>query len=211
MTPSYQELPQPTKTCKRGHVYESSLKGCPVCMRQAVKEWRKSNGEKYKSIRSRYYRKNKEKIRKRHEETREKHSLRRIWRAMLNRCNDPKHSHFQFYGGRGIKVCDRWLGENGFDNFKRDMGERPTPKHEIDRRDNSLGYFPENCHWATEHEQSRNKRSNRNLTYNGKTQCLQDWAKELGISRNTLTKRLRLGWDEFRILSTPVDERHSHT
>ena len=209
MTPPIQEIPQLTKTCKRGHIYDASRVGCPVCMDVAVRRWAKDHKELISKRRSENYYKNKDKFVKRHQETKEKYALRRIWRAVWSRCNNPKHKHYYLYGGRGIKMCDRWLGENGFENFKNDMGDRPSPKHEIDRRDNSLGYSPDNCHWVTDYEQSRNKRSNRNITYNGKTQCLMDWSKELGISHNTLLKRIRSGWDEIDALTRPIDVRFS--
>lgn len=210
MTPSTQDVSQRTKTCKRGHIYDATKVGCPVCMDVAVRRWAKNNKELISKRRSENYYKNREKFIKRHQDTKDKYTLRRIWRAMWNRCNNPKHTKYSFYGGRGITVCDRWSGENGFENFKNDMGERPSPLHEIDRRDNSLGYAPDNCHWVTPDVQARNKRSNRNITYNGKTQCLTDWAKELGMSRITLLKRIRMGWDEIEALTRPVDHRFTH-
>ena len=210
MTPSTQDVSQQTKSCKRGHVYDASRKACPICMNVAVRRWAKNHKELISKRRSEHYYKNRDKFIKKHQETKERYTLRRIWRAIWNRCYNPKHKHYSFYGGRGIGMCEQWLGENGFDNFKRDIGERPSQKHEIDRKNNNLGYFKENCHWVTDYEQSRNKRSNRNITYNGKTQCLTDWAKELGMSRITLLKRIRIGWSEVKALTTPVDHRYTH-
>jgi hypothetical protein len=77
------------------------------------------------------------------------------WHAMILRCNDPKHIAFQRYGGRGIKVCTRWLN---FDLFTEDMGTKPSQLHSIDRIDNDLGYEPSNCRWATSKEQKANQR-----------------------------------------------------
>lgn len=77
------------------------------------------------------------------------------WSAMRARCSNPKASNFSRYGGRGIAVCARW---NSFEVFLADMGERPSRKHTIDRKDNELGYQPSNCRWATSSEQARNKR-----------------------------------------------------
>ena len=78
-----------------------------------------------------------------------------VWRTMKARCNNPNNRKYHRYGGRGIKVCSRW--EESFENFISDMGERPSPKHSIDRKDNDKGYNPENCEWAVNKIQARNK------------------------------------------------------
>jgi len=75
---------------------------------------------------------------------------------MRDRCRNPNNQRFADYGGRGIRVCDRWA--ESFANFIADMGPKPTPQHSLDRKDNDLGYSPENCRWATDTEQSRNRR-----------------------------------------------------
>jgi len=83
----------------------------------------------------------------------------RIWQGVKNRCNNPKVRSYPAYGGRGIKVCDRWLEKyTGFINFLKDMGNRPSPEHSIDRVDNDGDYCPENCRWATNYQQSQNTR-----------------------------------------------------
>ena len=78
---------------------------------------------------------------------------------MKARTSDPNHKSYPDYGGRGIKVCDRWQGPFGFENFLGDMGERPE-NNSLDRVDNNRNYSPENCRWATDYQQCANQRSN---------------------------------------------------
>src|ERR1700723_4198456 len=80
-----------------------------------------------------------------------------VWYAMLNRCYNSACDAWSNYGGRGITVCDEWLGDEGFEHFFRDMGRVPSPNHSLDRIDNSLGYALNNCRWATDKEQARNE------------------------------------------------------
>lgn len=101
------------------------------------------------------------------------------WKAMKQRCYDVNCKAYFNYGGRGIKVCDRWL--NSFENFLADMGEKPSPAHSLDRIDTNGDYCPENCRWATREEQANNKRSSIMIEYNGKTQTFAQWSKELNI------------------------------
>jgi hypothetical protein len=113
------------------------------------------------------------------------------WTMMLSRCNNIKSHNYKDYGGRGISVCDRW--EKSFENFLEDMGDRQDGMS-IDRVDNSLGYFKENCRWATRFEQHRNKRNNRLLEINGVTKCVSEWAEEVGLNNQTIHERLNRGW-----------------
>jgi len=123
------------------------------------------------------------------------------WMGMKNRCLNPKAQGFRYWGGRGIKICDRWMV---YENFLEDMGPRPTPKHSLDRINNNGDYEPSNCRWATIDEQNRNKRTNIWMTFRGKTMLPIDWSKELGICIETLEGRLRRGWSHEKTLSTPV-------
>src|SRR5262249_7878093 len=102
----------------------------------------------------------------------------RIWQAMCARCTRPTYPMFKYYGGRGISVCEAWL--KSFENFYRDVGPRP-PGYQLERKDNNGPYSPENVVWADRYTQNRNKRSNRFLTFQGRTMILTDWAKEIGI------------------------------
>lgn len=126
-----------------------------------------------------------------------KHGLRgtaiyNIWVNMRRRCHDPSSHAYVDYGARGIAVCDRWM--NDVAAFSADMGPRPSPKHMVERVNNDLGYSPENCIWATQKEQANNRRTTRLITYKGKTQCLLDWSKEIGVDHKTLERRIAKGW-----------------
>lgn len=120
------------------------------------------------------------------------------WMCMKRRCIDSSAPNYANYGGRGIKVCSRWLN---FENFLEDMGVRPEGMT-LDRIDNEGNYTPENCRWESAVNQHRNTRANVILTYNGKTQCLAAWADEFGIRRNTFHKRIASGWSMHRALYT---------
>ncbi|PZR92039.1 MAG: hypothetical protein DI537_14535 [Stutzerimonas stutzeri] len=126
----------------------------------------------------------------------------RIWRGMIQRCRNPKSKDYANYGGRGIKVCDRWV--DSFEAFLEDMGERPAGL-QIERDDNDGHYEPANCRWATIIEQSRNKRSNRLIAHAGKTQTIKQWAHELGVSHQAIGYRLRQGWSVRDALTTPFN------
>lgn len=125
-----------------------------------------------------------------------------ILENMIQRCHNPNNPSFVNYGGRGVKVCDRWRDVPGA--FAEDMGERPSPAHSIERIDNNGPYSPENCRWATREEQNRNTRQNVNLTHQGETLCVAQWAARLGVPAALIRDRLRLGWDTARALSEPA-------
>lgn len=140
-----------------------------------------------------------------------KHGLSRtaeknVHTMMLQRCYNPKHDSYKDYGGRGIRVCGRWRGRNGLVNFVADMGRRPSPKHKLDRKDNDGPYSPENCRWATEPQQQRNTSRNVNVTWDGRTMCLKDWAKEIGIGYQTLVYRVRT-WGLEKAMTTAVKRK----
>lgn len=125
----------------------------------------------------------------------------RAWVAMRHRCYVKTTRDYANYGGRGITVCERW--RESYDNFLADMGCKPSPRHSIDRIDNFGPYSPENCRWATQSEQNRNRRSCRLLEFQGRTQTLVAWVEEYGLTRQTVSYRLRRGWSLGRALTTP--------
>lgn len=127
------------------------------------------------------------------------------WCGMIRRCTDPKDRRYAKYGGRGIKVCERWLGS--FESFYADMGPKPDHGHRkssIERIDNDGNYCPENCRWVTSNkEQGRNKTTNHKLTHDGRTATLQEWSEITGIPRTAILARIQRGWDHSRALTTP--------
>lgn len=127
-----------------------------------------------------------------------------IWAGMKKRCYLRSHPGFQNYGGRGITICARW--KTSFSNFLFDMGHPPVGKS-IDRIENGLGYFKENCRWSTRKEQARNSRGNRLLTVRGHTKCLAAWADVSGVDAIRIGQRLRAGWDVERAIFQPC-KRH---
>ena len=124
-----------------------------------------------------------------------------IWCGMIARCESPANHAYRDYGGRGITVCDRW--RHSYEAFLTDMGRRP-PELSLDRIDNDGPYSPENCRWANGSTQTLNRRATRLLTFNGKTQALSQWAKEIGIRRSTLSCRLKMGWPLGRAFTEPA-------
>lgn len=124
-----------------------------------------------------------------------------IWHHMKRRCLDPKNKAYARYGGRGITICERWLE---FAYFYEDMGPRPSAKHSIERRNNNLGYSPNNCYWATPTEQGRNKRNNRLVTIDGHTACVAEWIHIKGLRTKTIYARIEDGWSYEQALTIPV-------
>lgn len=127
----------------------------------------------------------------------------KAWRAMLDRCYNPKNKRFSRYGARGIVVCDRWRG--AFERFLADVGKKPTQKHSLDRHPNNDGnYEPGNVRWALPTEQANNTSRNRRLTADGRTMTLSQWALDLGISYPMVHGRLRNGWTVDQALGFEV-------
>lgn len=137
---------------------------------------------------------------------------RSYW-GMKQRCYQKSSAKHCDHQARGIKICSYWL--ESFENFYADMGPMPSPKHSIDRIDNDGGYWcghceeckthnrPANCRWATQSQQSANTRRTRIITFNGRSMCLTDWAREIGLSGSALSERLRYGWSIEDALTIP--------
>jgi hypothetical protein len=124
------------------------------------------------------------------------------WDAMRDRCTNPKATGYENYGGRGIALCERW---RDFRNFYADMGDRP-PGTTIERIDNNGNYEPGNCRWATNTEQSRNRRSNRVVAAFGESKPVSAWIEDsrCAVSMNALIWRLEDGWETEVAITKPA-------
>lgn len=127
-----------------------------------------------------------------------------VWGQMLQRCRNPNVKSYPQYGGRGIKVCERW---NSFANFIADVGPRPGPGYQLDRIDNDGDYEPGNCEWNIRKINCRNKTNNVRLSLNGVTKTLTEWSEQLGIDIATLSCRRSRGLTDEQVLTTPLGFR----
>jgi hypothetical protein len=128
------------------------------------------------------------------------------WVSMLQRCQNPNHTEYLRYGGRGITVHAPWA--DSFVAFLAHMGPKPTPKHTIERIDNDGNYEPGNVRWATRKEQARNKASTVMLTVGSTTLCQSEWAKRQGINADTIRYRLRRGATPEQAIAPRRSSRH---
>lgn len=130
----------------------------------------------------------------------------KVYYAMKKRCTNKNDERYMSYGGRGISICNEWLGEDGFINFynwSMNNGytynnENKRNKISLDRINNNGNYCPENCRWTDNITQSNNKRNNIIIDYNGKTLSLKEWSKILKLDYHLLLVRLRNGWSVDR-------------
>lgn len=133
-----------------------------------------------------------------------------VFMAMRQRCYNPNAQNFYRYGGRGITVCDRWLANDGFNNFIADMGERP-PGMTIERKNNDLGYTPDNCEWAPRKTQYANRSSNNYIEFRGERLTITEWAERIGLATPNLISRLNiLKWPLERALTEPPNHKFGH-
>lgn len=130
-----------------------------------------------------------------------KHPLFNIWKAMIQRCENPKHTWYKRYGGRGISICKRWRED--FEAFAADMGERPSPKHTVDRIDGDKNYEPGNVRWAVPVEQQRNRSDSHRIEWQGRVICGKEAAELAGIELATFYYRMKAGWPMDKIMTTP--------
>lgn len=127
-----------------------------------------------------------------------------IWRGILDRCNNPRITGYKNYGGRGVRVCERW---STYANFEVDMGPRPSPLHSVDRIDVNGNYEPGNCRWASSRVQARNKRTNALIEVDGQVKSRAEWSELSGINQSTIRSRLLRGISSAEAVSKPA-QRH---
>lgn len=126
-------------------------------------------------------------------------------KAMKERCLSPTSQCYKHYGGRGITVCEEWLGEHGFENFYKWAIENGYSENlTIDRIDVNGNYEPSNCRWVTMKVQNNNQRSNHRITINGENHTVSEWAEIVGIKRATIYSRIKSGMDEVSAVITPL-------
>lgn len=122
------------------------------------------------------------------------------WENMISRCTNPNFRQYKDYGGRGITVADEWRGRDGFQNFLKSVGPRPSPEMTLDRENSNKGYIPGNVRWASRLIQNRNTR--KNVFIHGKT--ISEWCEENNLRHNTVRQRLILGWEPLRAVTQPA-------
>lgn len=126
-----------------------------------------------------------------------------LWVRINQRCGNPNHSHYAYYGGRAITVCKEW--QDSYESFLAYVGRRPSPKHELDRYPNNDGnYEPGNVRWATKTEQMNNRRTNHFIEWNGERRTIAEWSRTVGVPFARISTRLKRGWSVERTLTTPV-------
>lgn len=130
-----------------------------------------------------------------------RHPLYSTWASMKDRCSNSNHRNYACYGGKGIRVCERWMK---FHNFLEDMGPKPSPLHTIDRIDSHGDYEPGNCRWADPITQGQNTSRVKNININGQVKCLAEWARHFNIKKATVKSRIKAGWSIESALNTPV-------
>jgi hypothetical protein len=127
-----------------------------------------------------------------------------IWRSMRARCNNKNHVAYEKYGGRGITVCDEWLGKTGFQNlYDWAINSGYNEDLSLDRIDNDKGYYPENCRWATPSEQQRNRRDNTILSYNGETKTLYEWCEIFDSNSKLVYWRIKHNYPTENLFDPP--------
>lgn len=122
------------------------------------------------------------------------------WHSMRTRCINKQNKDYHKWGGKGIKICERW---NSFTNFLEDMGERPGIEYSLDRIDSNKDYSPENCKWSSIKEQNRNRSGLRLITINEITKCIGEWSEISGVHCATITGRLNRNWKPHDAVFTP--------
>ncbi len=128
----------------------------------------------------------------------------RTWKNIYRRCYNKNSQDYQYYGGKGIIVCDRWSGPDGYANFLTDMGRKPFDDASIDRINTHGNYEPSNCRWTDATTQARNKTNNHLLTVDGETKTVAEWAERYGIDEASIRLRVSIGWTHKNAVTLPI-------
>lgn len=133
-----------------------------------------------------------------------------LFKNMIARCYKPQNSHYRFYGGRGIKVCDFWMKDRRrFYAWAVKNGYKPGVGLSIERKNVNKDYSPSNCCFIQHRLQSRNQTRSRWIEWNGRRMICSDWSRELFRSATTVTQRLHRGWSIERTMTTPERKKPS--
>lgn len=137
--------------------------------------------------------------------------INKIYRGMKCRCYTKSNSRYADYGGRGITICDEWLGKDGFQHFYEwAMNNGYTDELTIDRIDVDQNYTPENCRWITMAEQGDNKRCSTKVSAFNETHSIAEWSRRTGVNYKTLYRRIiKDGWNPEKALTDHNDERYT--
>lgn len=130
----------------------------------------------------------------------------RTWRSMKHRCYHKSSNRYKDYGGRGIKICDKWLIYSNFRDWAIESGYKDGLT--IDRIDVNGDYCPENCRWATAVEQANNRRTNTSITAFGETKTAAEWERCTGVKQHTILARINNGWDPERAVLEQVHKKN---
>lgn len=128
-----------------------------------------------------------------------------VYNNMKKRCYDSKSDHYKWYGAENKGICEEWLGKDGFIVFS-DWALKNGYEDglEIDRKDNSKGYSPDNCRWVTSKQNCRNKRNNHLITIGEETKALAEWCEIYNAPYSRVSWRVQKGWDALKALTTPA-------
>lgn len=136
--------------------------------------------------------------------------LEYVWLEMRQRCKNPKHHAYKYYGGRGIKICKEWESYKTFRDWAAMTGYNANAKRgecTLDRIDPNGNYEPLNCRWVSMRVQQNNKRNNHYITINGVTRTIAEWGRTSAINEMTIRKRLEYGWSDVDAVTMPLKRR----
>lgn len=127
-----------------------------------------------------------------------------IWVSMIQRCNNPNHKHYNYYGGRGIQICEEWYNYINFRNWAYNNGYYDNCSLELDRIDSNGNYNMYNCRWITHREQMNNRRNNLYIEYFNEIHSLAEWCWIFNLPYKVINTRIYRGWDFWKAISTPL-------